>query len=166
MRNSPSFIHSSASSVPGSSRLPASGRSLPPRLPFRSRIPVPRSSDSSWQSLLSGIIVYRWSFIVHCFGRNPLSAGSLKGNAAGAANPPPLRRRNGPPPLQRADSGYAGLTPLYPQKTMGTSPSVYPPLQRADSGYAGLTPLYPQHQPERISALFKGGGPAARLVVG
>ena len=128
---SSSVIHSSASSVPGSSRLPASGRLPPPRLPFRSRIPVPRSSDSSWQSLLSGIIVYRWSFIVHCFGRNPLSAGSLKGNAAGAANPPPLRRRNGPPPLQRADSGYAGLTPLYPQKTMGTSPSVYPPFSRA-----------------------------------
>ena len=60
----PLFIHSSAPSVPGSSRLPASGRLPPPRLPFRSRIPVPRSSDSSWQSLLSGIIVRRSLFIV------------------------------------------------------------------------------------------------------
>ena len=34
----------------------------------------------------------------------------LNGNAAqGAANPPPLRRRNGPPPLQRADNKYTGF---------------------------------------------------------
>ncbi len=36
----------------------------------------------------------------------------LNGNAAqGAANPPPLRRRNGPPPLKRADILHSGLMP-------------------------------------------------------
>ena len=35
----------------------------------------------------------------------------LKGNAARwAANPPPLRRRNGPPPLERADIGLGPWT--------------------------------------------------------
>ena len=166
MRNSPSFIHSSASSVPGSSRLPASGRSLPPRLPFRSRIPVPRSSDPSWQSLLSGIIVYRSSFIVRRFGRNPLSAGSLKGNAAlrqlthhqPCGWSPALEKGGytlGLMPI--AFCRYKGIRPAYPlsalckrtvprpckgRYSLGLMPIVF-------CGYKGVRPAYP------LSALCK-----------
>ena len=65
----------------------------------------------------------------------------LKGNAARwAANPPPLRRRNGPPPLQRADIGLGPWTHCLFEYKGEARVLGYLPLERADIGW-GLGPI-------------------------
>ena len=63
-------------------------------------------------------------------GGNPPGTGFFEGKRSlWDANPPPLRRRNGPPPLKRADIRW-GLRPCF--QAQGHCPrACYPPFSRA-----------------------------------
>ena len=76
-----------------------------------------------------------------------------------AANPPPLRRRNGPPPLKRADRGHAGLAPWCHKSNGPEARAFIRPLQgrgtsrKAGGGLAAAAAfLFPGKRQPRLPA--------------